>query len=93
MGYGHAQPLLWRSESLRIRSRSRDLRLGASPDDHGGVIFLDVRDRTGVLQVYLTQTKRRASPAADSVRNEYVLMAKGKAARPEWDREPRYAHR
>ena len=52
--------------------------------DHGGVIFLDVRDRTGVLQVVFDPDEEESFALADSVRNEYVLMAKGKVrARPE----------
>lgn len=52
--------------------------------DHGGVIFLDVRDRTGVLQVVFDPDEEKSFALADSVRNEYVLMAKGKIRlRPE----------
>ena len=52
--------------------------------DHGGVIFLDVRDRTGVLRVVFDPDEEESFALADSVRNEYVLMAKGKVRpRPE----------
>lgn len=52
--------------------------------DHGGVIFLDIRDRTGVLQVVFDPDEEKSFALADSVRNEYVLMAKGKVRpRPE----------
>jgi aspartyl-tRNA synthetase len=52
--------------------------------DHGGVIFLDVRDRTGLLQVVFDPDEEESFALADSVRNEYVLMAKGKVRpRPE----------
>ena len=52
--------------------------------DHGGVIFLDVRDRTGVLQVVFDPDEEESFALADAVRNEYVLMAKGKVRpRPE----------
>jgi aspartyl-tRNA synthetase len=52
--------------------------------DHGGVIFLDIRDRTGVLQVVFDPDEEKSFALADSVRNEYVLRAKGKVrARPE----------
>jgi aspartyl-tRNA synthetase len=52
--------------------------------DHGGVIFLDVRDRTGVLQVVFDPDEDKSFALADSVRNEYVLMARGKVRpRPE----------
>jgi aspartyl-tRNA synthetase len=52
--------------------------------DHGGVIFLDIRDRTGVLQVVFDPDEEKSFALADSVRNEYVLRAKGKVRpRPE----------
>jgi aspartyl-tRNA synthetase len=52
--------------------------------DHGGVIFLDIRDRTGVLQVVFDPDEEQSFALADSVRNEYVLQAKGKVRpRPE----------
>ena len=44
--------------------------------DHGGVIFLDIRDRTGVLQVVFDPDEEQSLALADSVRNEYVLQAK-----------------
>ena len=52
--------------------------------DHGGVIFLDIRDRTGILQVVFDPDEEKSFALADSVRNEYVLRAKGKVRpRPE----------
>jgi aspartyl-tRNA synthetase len=52
--------------------------------DHGGVIFLDVRDRTGILQVVFDPDTQESFAAADSVRNEFVLSAKGRVRpRPE----------
>ena len=52
--------------------------------DHGGVIFLDIRDRTGVLQVVFDPDEEQSFALADSVRNEYVLSVKGKVRpRPE----------
>ena len=52
--------------------------------DHGGVIFLDVRDRTGIVQVVFDPDTEESFAAADKVRNEFVLLAKGKVRpRPE----------
>lgn len=52
--------------------------------DHGGVIFLDVRDRTGILQVVFDPDSQESFAAADAVRNEFVLQAKGRVRpRPE----------
>jgi len=52
--------------------------------DHGGVIFLDLRDRTGIVQVVFDPDRHESFATADSVRNEYVLRAVGKVRpRPE----------
>jgi aspartyl-tRNA synthetase len=52
--------------------------------DHGGVIFLDVRDRTGILQVVYDPDTEESFAAADSVRNEFVLKMTGRVRpRPE----------
>ena len=45
--------------------------------DHGGVIFLDVRDHSGILQVVFDPDFKDSFEVADSVRNEYVLRATG----------------
>ncbi len=52
--------------------------------DHGGVIFLDVRDRSGIVQVVSDPSRTPASyPVAGQVRNEYVVRVTGKVlARP-----------
>ena len=52
--------------------------------DHGGVIFLDIRDRTGIVQVVYDPDTEQSFATADSVRNEFVLLAQGKVRpRPE----------
>lgn len=46
--------------------------------DHGGVIFIDLRDRTGITQVVFDpQIDANAHAVADSVRSEYVLNVSG----------------
>ncbi|NRA14175.1 MAG: aspartate--tRNA ligase [Oceanospirillaceae bacterium] len=45
--------------------------------DHGGVIFLDVRDREGVVQIVFDPDREQSFAIADSVRNEYVIEIKG----------------
>lgn len=49
--------------------------------DHGGVIFLDLRDREGLVQVVLAPTHKDAFKAAESIRNEYVIQVKGRVRR------------
>jgi aspartyl-tRNA synthetase len=45
--------------------------------DHGGVIFLDVRDREGLVQVVFDPDTVEAFNTADSVRSEYVVQITG----------------
>ncbi len=45
--------------------------------DHGGVIFLDVRDRTGLLQVVYEPEKTDTFIIAEKLRHEYVIMLTG----------------
>ncbi|MDH3644042.1 MAG: OB-fold nucleic acid binding domain-containing protein, partial [Gammaproteobacteria bacterium] len=45
--------------------------------DHGGVIFLDIRDRTGVIQVVYDPDTEDSFATADKVRNEFVLRMTG----------------
>jgi aspartyl-tRNA synthetase len=52
--------------------------------DHGGVIFIDLRDREGIVQVVVDPDTPDAFATADSARSEYVLEIKGIVrARPE----------
>ncbi|MCM2130667.1 aspartate--tRNA ligase [Larsenimonas rhizosphaerae] len=52
--------------------------------DHGGVIFLDMRDREGVAQVVVDPDTADAFAEADRARSEYVLQIKGRVRpRPE----------
>ena len=46
--------------------------------DHGGVIFLDVRDYTGIVQVVFDPDTLDAFALADQVRNEFVIQVVGK---------------
>ena len=49
--------------------------------DHGGVIFLDLRDHTGLVQVVYDPDARESFAVADRVRNEFVLRATGRVRR------------
>jgi aspartyl-tRNA synthetase len=45
--------------------------------DHGGVIFIDLRDRDGLLQVVIDPDNAQAFAAAERVRSEFVLSIEG----------------
>jgi aspartyl-tRNA synthetase len=49
--------------------------------DHGGVIFIDLRDREGLLQVVYDPDSADTFAIAESVRNEFVLQVTGKVRR------------
>lgn len=45
--------------------------------DHGGIVFLDLRDKSGIVQL-VCDPSSQAYDIASSVRDEFVLIAKGK---------------
>ena len=49
--------------------------------DHGGVIFIDLRDREGLVQVVCNPEDVESFAAAERVRSEYVLQIKGEVRR------------
>lgn len=49
--------------------------------DHGGVIFIDLRDREGLVQVVIDPDTPEAFASAERVRNEYVLRIIGRVRR------------
>ena len=52
--------------------------------DHGGVIFIDLRDREGLVQVVFDPDRAEIFKIAEQVRNEYVLKVTGRVRlRPE----------
>ncbi|WP_342227008.1 aspartate--tRNA ligase [Rickettsiella endosymbiont of Rhagonycha lignosa] len=46
--------------------------------DHGGIIFIDCRDRTGLLQVVFNPEQADLFKQAETLRNEYVVQISGK---------------
>lgn len=46
--------------------------------DHGGLIFIDLRDHTGILQLVITPNSKDSFALAETIRDEYVLKATGK---------------
>src|SRR5216110_3271822 len=49
--------------------------------DHGGVIFIDLRDRAGLAQVVFNPDVQEAFRTAEKARNEFVLRVTGKVRR------------
>ena len=57
--------------------------------DHGGVIFLDLRDREGIAQVVVDPDTEEAFARADRVRSEFVIRLTGRVRhRPEGTTNP-----
>ncbi|MBQ2672403.1 aspartate--tRNA ligase [Candidatus Saccharibacteria bacterium] len=52
--------------------------------DHGGLIFIDLRDHTGIIQLVVTPENADSFKLAETIRDEYVLKATGKMR----EREP-----
>lgn len=46
--------------------------------DHGGIIFLDIRDIRGICQVVVNPENNIAFEIADNCRNEFVIKVTGK---------------
>ena len=46
--------------------------------DHGGVIFIDLRDRSGIVQIVIDPDTPQAFADAERIRNEYVVRASGR---------------
>jgi len=58
--------------------------------DLGGLIFVDLRDRSGVVQVVFNPEQKEAFETADKLRTEYVIAVKGKVVkRPEENVNPK----
>lgn len=49
--------------------------------DHGGVIFIDLRDREGIVQVVVAPEQQSAFKSAEMVRSEYVVQVTGTVRR------------
>ncbi|HVO31232.1 MAG TPA: OB-fold nucleic acid binding domain-containing protein, partial [bacterium] len=58
--------------------------------DHGGLIFVDLRDRDGLAQVVVEPDNKTAFPIAEKIRSEFVLEITGKVRpRPEGMKNPK----
>ena len=57
--------------------------------DHGGVIFVDLRDREGLVQIVCDPDAKELFAVAESLRNEFVVSIEGLVrARPEGTTNP-----
>jgi aspartyl-tRNA synthetase len=69
------------SGDLRLADAGRTVRLAGwvnARRDHGGLIFIDLRDETGVTQLVVNpENAQDAAATAHGVRNEFVLQATG----------------
>jgi aspartyl-tRNA synthetase len=66
--------------SLRAEHQNQDVTLMGWVDtrrDHGGLIFIDLRDREGIVQITLDPAQA-AMASAKNARNEYVMAIRGK---------------
>lgn len=58
--------------------------------DHGGLIFIDLRDREGIVQVVANPSQKAVFDTASGVRNEFVIKVKGQVhPRPEGTVNPK----
>lgn len=57
--------------------------------DHGGLIFIDLRDRSGLVQIVIDPSQKDAFALAEDVRNEFCLSIEGTTRnRPEGTENP-----
>jgi hypothetical protein len=65
----------------RLEDAGRTLTLAgwaARRRDHGGLVFVDLRDRTGITQLVINPERApEAAALAAEIRNEFVLQASG----------------
>ncbi|MBI3305017.1 aspartate--tRNA ligase [Candidatus Parcubacteria bacterium] len=76
---------LWTSETPKHVGKTVEL-VGwvANRRDHGKLIFLDFRDRSGVVQAVVSPENAEVHAAADKLRSEWVIALEGEVrARPE----------
>ncbi|NLT67397.1 MAG: aspartate--tRNA ligase [Acidobacteria bacterium] len=80
---------------LRVSDVGRTVRIAGwlqRRRDHGGLIFMDLRDRSGLVQVTADPSLAEAFSVAEKARHEYVLQVIGRVRlRPEGSANPNLA--
>ena len=51
---------------------------GDSFRNHGGILFIDLRDRTGIVQIVINPDNKQLFKKAEILRNEFVVQVEGK---------------
>jgi aspartyl-tRNA synthetase len=78
---------------LRVEHEGKEVCLAGwvqTRRDLGGLIFVDLRDRSGIVQVVFNPEHKEALKTADKIRSEYVIAVKGKVfRRPEENVNPK----
>jgi len=75
--FAYAHSLLRASQRIADRQGRHRAGWAHRRRDHGGVIFVDLRDREGLLQIVFDPDKAAVFAMAERVRNEFVLKVTG----------------
>ena len=69
------------NSELSLRSKGKDVTLAGwvkTRRDHGKLVFIDLRDSTGIIQIVFLPNHKEAHQEAQKLGNEFVVQIKGK---------------